>query len=280
MWDYFKNREEIRVNILINTYFNQAHKLAVADVCNIRRDCIGVNQVGDVTDINYNDIINKEKYGYPAPSFMALYAGYAKVYDTYNDKYVYLPNAIYAASVYARVDRISEPWYAPAGTARGVIPVMDQNKIYNLDHIGKMYDRNINSVKYVQGAGFTLWGQKTAQLKTTALDRINVRRELIYIQVNIETFLNQFLFENNTQQTRLRVFSIIDDFLAGIKASEGLYDYSVVCDESNNPPSVIDANQMNVDIYVQPVKTIEFIQFTTVITRTGVSFSDVKLKYR
>jgi len=99
------------------------------------------------------------------------------------------------------------------------------------------------------------------------------------MQTNIERSLNDFVFENNTQQTRLRVFSVIDEFLAGIRAGDGLYDYSVVIDESNNTPAVIDSNQLNVDIYVQPTKTIEFIQFTTVITRTGVSFSDVQLKY-
>ena len=278
-WEYFNNREEIAVQIIINSNFNQANKVAVGELCNIRRDCMAANQVGDVTMIKYNDIINNEKYGYPASSFMSLYSAYSRVYDTYNDKYVYLPNSIFAASIFARVDNIADPWYAPAGVARATMTVLDQNKIYSLDHIGKMYDRNINSIKFVQGAGFVIWGQKTAQLKKSALDRINVRRNLIYIQTNIENSLNQFLFENNTLQTRLRVYSLVDNFLANIKAGDGLYDYKVVVDESNNPPSVIDANQMNVDIYLQPVKTIEFIQFTTVVTRTGVSFSDVKLKY-
>jgi len=118
-----------------------------------------------------------------------------------------------------------------------------------------------------------------AQLKKSSLDRINVRRNLIYIEKNIENALNQFVFENNTVGTRLRVYSMVDDFLAGVKAGGGLYDYSVVCDESNNTPDVIDANQLNIDIYLQPTQVIEFIQFTTVVTRTGINFSDVKLKY-
>lgn len=278
-WQYFENREELPVQILINPSFSPEDKQAVADLCNLRRDCIAANQVGDVTMLDYRDIINAERYGYPYASFMALYSGYSRVYDNYNDKYVYLPNALFGASLYARVDRLTDPWYAPAGVARGTLSVLDENKIFSLDQIGKMYDKNINSVKFVQGAGFVMWGQKTAQLKKSALDRINVRRNLIYIQTNIENSLNQFVFENNTAQTRLRVFSIIDEFLAGIKASDGLYDYSVVVDETNNTPSVIDSNQLNVDIYVQPTKTIEFIQFTTVITRTGVNFGDVQLKY-
>jgi len=278
-WSYFENREEIPVQILINPSFSKEDKLAVAELCNNRRDCIASNPVGHVKLLDYRDIINYEEFGYPYASFMALYSGYSKVYDKYNDKYVYLPNSLFAAALYARVDRLTDPWYAPAGVARGTMSVLDQNKVFSNDQIGKMYDRNINTVKFVQGSGFVMWGQKTAQLKKSALDRINVRRNLIYMQVNIERSLNSFVFENNTQQTRLRVFSVIDDFLAGIKAGDGLYDYTVVCDETNNTPAVIDSNQLNVDIYVQPTKTIEFIQFTTVITRTGVSFSDVQLKY-
>jgi len=278
-WQLFGNREELPVNILINPYENDVHKLEAAKVCYDRKDCIVASQVGTVGETDPMVIINDEKYGYPNPSYVALYSGYAKIYDKYNDKEVYIPNSIYGASLMARVDNIAEPWYAPAGTTRGVLSILDQNRLYNQDQIGLMYDRNINSVKYIRGTGFIMDGQKTAQLKHSALDRINVRRNLIYIETNIERTLNQFLFENNTQQTRLRVFTLIDNFLAGILASDGLYSYDVVCDESNNTPDVIDANQLNVDIYVQPTKTIEFIQFTTVITRTGVSFSDVKLKY-
>ena len=278
-WTYFENREELPVQIIINPSFSQADKLAVSELCNKRRDCVATNQVGNVKTLNYQDVINYEQYGYPSASFMTLYAGYSKVQDTYNDKEVYLPNSLFASSVFARVDRLTEPWYAPAGVQRATLSILDQNKIYSQDHIGKMYDRNINAIKYIQGAGFVIDGQKTAQLKKSALDRINVRRNLIYMQNNIENALNQFLFENNTEQTRLRVFSIVDEFLAGVKAGDGLYDYKVVCDESNNTSAVIDSNQLNIDIYVQPTKTIEFIQFTTVVTRTGTSFSDVQLKY-
>jgi len=251
----------------------------VSQVCSSRRDCMATNPVGDVCVTNYQNIIESEQYGYPESSYMSLYAGYSKIYDSYNDRYVYLPNSIFAAAIFARVDAVSAPWFAPAGTARATLAVLDQNKIFSTDQIGRMYDKNINAVKLVQGSGFAIWGQKTAQLKTTALDRISVRRNLIYIQKNIENALNQFIFENNTQQTRLRVFSIIDEFLNNIKSSDGLYSYEVICDNTNNPPSVIDANQLNVDVYVQPTKAIEYIQFTTVVTRTGVNFGDVKLKY-
>lgn len=278
-WKYFENREELPVSILVNTYFNGTHKREVGKLVAKRRDCMVASPVAPVGTLNFKDVLSAEKFGYTSPSYVALYSGYSKIYDQFNDKNVMIPNSIFGAVLMARADVSGGPWMAPAGATRGILGVGDQNKVYSVDHIGRLYDKNINSVRLLP-QGFVMWGQKTAQLKTTALDRINVRRALIYISVNIERALNDFLFENNTPQTRLRVSSLIEEFLVGVRAADGLTDFDVVCDESNNPPSVIDANQLNVDIYVQPVQTIEFIQFTTVITRTGVSFGEVRLKYQ
>lgn len=278
-WNYFDNREELPVQILLNTSYNTTTKQAAAAIAAARLDCIVTNQVGTLNDIAFTDVINSEDYGYIAPSYVALYGGYSKVYDNYNDKFVWLPNSIYGASLFARVDNIADPWDAPAGIARGTMAVLDQYKTYNNNEIGKMYDKNINSVRLVRGTGFVMWGQKTAQLKKSALDRINVRRNLLFIENNIEIAMFPFVFENNTVQTRLRAWSIVDEFLAGVQAGGGLTTYDVVCDETNNTAAVIDSNQMNMDIYVQPTRTSEFIQFTTVVTRTGISFSDIRLKY-
>jgi phage tail sheath protein FI len=120
-----------------------------------------------------------------------------------------------------------------------------------------------------------MWGQKTAQKKASALDRINVRRLLLYIENTVEPSLLPFLFENNNDRTRSRVFAIVDQFLATVQAGGGLTAYRVVCDSTNNTSQVVDNNQLNVDIYVQPSKAIEFIQLQTVITRSGVNFNEV-----
>jgi len=278
-WDIFENREEVPAQILINTSWRRPVKLKVGQIVARRLDCIAVNPVGTPILTDHRQIIESEKYGYPAPSYMSLYAGYSKIYDQFNDRDVWLSNAIFAASVFARVDNIGFPWDAPAGMDRATIPVIDQRKIYNTNEIGRMYDRNINAIKWIRGTGFVIWGQKTAQLKRSALDRINVRRNLLFIENNIERALLPFVFENNNDLTRLQIFTIVDEFLASIQSAGGLTTYEVVCDESNNTPLVIDSNQLNVDIYVQPIRTAEFIQFTTVVTRTGISFSDIRLKY-
>lgn len=276
-WSFFDNREDVNVGILIGHSYDQAYKQEVARVAAKRMDCIAVCQTGELDDLTTTDVINSEKYGYQAPSYVALYAGYSKIYDRYNDKEVYIPNSIMGAEIMARTDNIADPWSAPAGIDRATLSVLDQRKVWSFDEIGKLYDKNINTTRFIRGVGHVLWGQKTAQLKKTALDRVNVRRNLLYIENNCEPALLPFVFENNTDKTRLRIWTIIDEFLSGVQAGGGLYAYQVVCDTTNNTSTVIDSNQLNVDIYVQPTKVSEFIQLTTVITRTGISFSEVRL---
>jgi len=276
-WNIFEDRENVNVQILIGSSHNTAVKHEMGRIAATRADCIATVQAGDLDADTTTQVRNAELYGYRTPSYVAIYAGYSKIYDKYNDKFVFLPNAILGASLFARVDNIANPWEAPAGINRGTLSVLDQRKIWTFDEIGKLYDRNINVPRFIRGTGHVMWGQKTAQLKASALDRINVRRNLLYIENNIETALLPFVFENNTAKTRLRVFSLIDEFLAGVQAGGGLTAYQVVVDESNNTPAVIDANRLNVDIYVQPTRAIEFIQLTTVITRTGISFEEVRI---
>jgi len=277
MWAVFENREDVNVNILICPTYDQTTKTEVARIAGKRMDCIAVVQAADLSKISYTDVLTEEQYGYAAPSYVAIYAGYSKVYDQYNDKFVYLPNAIYGAMLMARVDNIADPWSAPAGIDRGTLSVIDQRKVYTFDEIGKLYDRNINTARLIRGTGFVMWGQKTAQMKKSALDRINVRRNLLFIENNIETSLLPFCFENNNVKTRLRIFSIVDGFLSTVQAGGGLTGYKVVCDETNNTSEVIDSNQLNVDIYVQPARTAEFIQLTTVITRSGINLSEIRI---
>jgi len=276
-WSLFENREYVNVSILIGTSYATLYKQEVARIVAKRMDCIAVVQAGELDDTTVTTILDIEKYGYQAPSYVALYGGYSKVYDKYNDRNVYLPNSIFGASLMARCDNIADPWSAPAGIDRATMAVLDQKVVFSFDDIGKLYDRNINMPRFINGVGNVMWGQKTAQLKKSALDRINVRRNLLYIENNVERSLLSFVFENNTYKTRLRIFALVDNFLSSVKAGGGLYDYTVVCDETNNTANVIDSNQLNVDLYVQPVKTAEFIQLTTVITRTGISFSEVRI---
>ena len=286
-WYLFTERESSSPNILIvpdkpastDTGTGVIGTIKTAgNIAAERKDCIAVGQVGSTSQTGAQTLIDMVNtyYSFNNPSYVALYAGYDKVNDGFTGQTLLLPKAVFGATLMARTDEIAKTWDAPAGINRGIIGASNgQVKNYSENDIGFMYDNNINASKFIRGIGHVMWGQKTAQRKKSALDRINVRRLLLFLQNSIEPSLLPFLFEPNTDGTRSRVFSVVDGFLSGVLAENGVTEYEVVVDESNNTPEIIDNNQLNVDIYVQPTRTIEYIQLQTIVTRTGVSFSEV-----
>jgi phage tail sheath protein FI len=286
-WYLFTERESSSPNILLvpdrpNSTDTGSGVIgtikAVGNIAAERQDCIAVGQVGAISETLPQDLVNKvnKYYSFNNPSHVALYTGYDKVNDSFTGQQILLPKAIFGAALMARTDELANTWDAPAGINRGIIGASaGQIKSYSENDIGFMYDNNINASKFIRGIGHVMWGQKTAQRKKSALDRINVRRLLLFLQNTIEPSLLPFLFEPNDEKTRDRVFGVVDGFLSGVFSAGGLTAYEVVVNETNNTPQVIDNNQLNVDIYVQPTRTIEFIQLQTVVTRTGVSFSEV-----
>jgi len=274
-WNLFKDRTKVDINILMDTLRIPMSTPAPASIANQRLDCVACVQIGDVTD-NYTSLLTETYPVASSPSYVAVYAGWDKIYDNFNDREVYIPKCVFGAVVMARTDRIARTWDAPAGTNRGILPSIAQNFVFSDEEIGNLYDKNINTSRQIRGVGNVLWGQKTAQKKKSALDRINVRRLLLYIENSVEPALQSFLFEPNSEKTRLRVYDIVDSFMKGVKAGDGVTKYEVVCDTTNNTPLTIDNNELIVDIYVQPTKTIEYIRMNVVITKTGVNFSEIR----
>jgi phage tail sheath protein FI len=209
-------------------------------------------------------------------SYAALYGNWKYQYDRYNDKYRWLPLSGDVAGVFASSDALRELWFAPAGLTRGQI----KNCIklaFNPDKGVRdiLYKNNINPVVSFPGEGFVVWGQKTLLTQSSAFSRVDVRRLFMYMEKAISIASRYFLFEKNTAFTRRQWLSVVEPFLADIKAKEGLYDYRVICDETNNNGTVIDRNEMVGDIYLQPTKSIEFIQLNFVNTKTGVNFDEI-----
>ena len=277
----YSDKTKVTIDMLITpdvvTTSDASYIQGIGNIAATRMDCIAVTQCSSLTATS-RATINSElaNFSFSGPSYVAPYVGYDKIYDTYTDSEVFIPKAIAGAVIMARTDRVANTWDAPAGVNRGIIGYsIGQNTVLSEADIGAIYDNNANTSKFINGYGNVLWGQKTAQKKATALDRINVRRLLLYIENTIEPSLLPFLYEENTSRTRSRLSGIIDSFLSKVKAGGGLYDYKVVCDLTNNTADDIDLNLLNADIYVQPTKTIEFIQLQTIITRTGSSFNEV-----
>jgi phage tail sheath protein FI len=220
-----------------------------------------------------------ETYGYTNPSYVSLYAGWSKFYDKYNDKFVFLPDCIYGAALMARTDAVANVWDAPAGTTRGVVVNNGKNVRFTFEQIGQLSDVSINTTRFIPGIGDVMWMQRTAQQKQSALRDINVRRMLLYVEGVIETLMQDFLFEPNNSINRRRAYNILDSFLGSLNGAfndgDGDGGYYIQIDERNNTPQVIDNNKMVVDIFLKPSRTTYFVEITTSVTRSGISFTEL-----
>ena len=180
-----------------------------------------------------------------------------------------------------RNDEVAYPWLAPAGTRRGVVDNADQIGYIN-GQTGEfvtlgvnqalrdvLYENRINPITFVPGVGITNFGNKTTQQATSSLDRINVARLVVFIRNRLESIGKQFLFEPNDQITRDEIKNAVNSLMIDLVAKRGIYDYLVVCDDTNNTPARIDANELWVDIAIEPVKAVEFIYIPIRLKNTG-----------
>jgi hypothetical protein len=209
-------------------------------------------------------------------SYATTYANYMKVYDDYSGLYIYVPSSGFIAAKIASTDSDVGPWGAPAGFNRGIITdAIDLAIAPNQRQRDEFYKININPITRFPDQGLVVFGQKTLLKKPSAFDRINVRRNFLYLEKVTKQVMKFFLFENNTLFTRTRVVNTLIPFFERVKVADGLYDYLIVCDERNNTPEVIDNNELVVDIYLKPVKTAEFILVNFYATRTDTNFQEL-----
>ena len=209
-------------------------------------------------------------------TYAVLDSGYKYMFDRFGNTFRYIPLNGDIAGTCARNDINNFPWFSPAGTARGAI--LNAVKLgYNPNQVqrDKLYTNRINPVIFSPGAGIVLFGDKTAFGKSSAFDRINVRRLFIFIENAIEAAAKDQLFEFNDEITRTNFVNIVEPFLRDVQAKRGITDFRVVCDETNNTAAVIDNNEFIADIFIKPARSINFIGLTFVATRTGISFEEV-----
>jgi hypothetical protein len=180
-----------------------------------------------------------------------------------------------------RNDEVAFPWLAPAGTRRGVIDNAENIGYINAQtgefvSLGVnqglrdvLYENRINPITFIPGIGITNFGNKTTYSLTSALDRINVARLIAFIRARLDSIGKQFLFEPNDQITRDEIKNSINSLMIDLVNKRGIYDFLVVCDFTNNTPARIDANELWVDIAIEPVKAVEFIYIPLRIKNTG-----------
>ena len=203
-------------------------------------------------------------------TYMAVYANWIKRYDTASDEFTWLPPSGFMAKVILNAKKRA-PWTAPAGFNYGRLSgISDIALNPNQRQRDILYRSAYNPVVNFPRDGMVVYGQKTFINYETAFDRLNVRNLFLHLEKETTRILNRFVFEPNTITTRNRVLLRLTPLFERAKTREGLYDYRLICDERNNTPDSIDRNELRVAVYIQPVRTAEFILADFVATRTGV----------
>jgi len=293
----FENTDNFDVNFILmgSAGYDKSSAQALANKCiavaEARKDSVAFISpyrgaaLTDTNDdraatVNSDDTITDNVVSFYSPITSSSYAvfdsGYKYMFDRFANTFRYVPLNGDIAGLCARNDINNFPWFSPAGTSRGAI--LNAVKLaYNPGKIQRdvLYSNRVNPVIFSPGAGIILFGDKTGFGKSSAFDRINVRRLFIYLEDAIEAAAKDQLFEFNDEITRTNFVNIVEPFLRDVQAKRGIFDYVVVCDETNNTAAIIDNNEFVADIFIKPARSINFIGLTFVATRTGVSFEEV-----
>ena len=246
----------------------------INSVCEVRKDCVAFisPELSDTTVDNMKTFAG----GLTASTFAVVDSGYKYQYDKYSDVYRWIPLNADIAGLCARTDDVRDPWFSPAGYSRGNIKNVVKLRLNpHKAERDLLYKAKINPVITQPGQGTVLFGDKTFAPTTSAFDRINVRRLFIVLEKAIGVAAKSTLFEFNDDFTRAQFKNLVEPFLRDVQGRRGIYDFRVVCDETNNTSNVIDSNQFVGDIYIKPARSINFIQLNFVAVRSGVEFSEV-----
>jgi hypothetical protein len=279
--DEYKNAEVVDVTLLMTADADAATQIhAINNIAEYRKDCVAFVSPLQASVVNNSgsevDSITTDRNNLPSSSYAVMDSGWKYMYDKYNDVYRYVPLNGDIAGCCAFTDGARDPFWSPAGLDRGNI----RNAIKlpfnpNKTQRDSIYKIGVNPVTAMPGSGIILFGDKTLLAKPSAFDRINVRRLFILLEKSIANMAKSFLFEFNDEFTRSRFTSTVVPFLSDIQGRQGIQDYAVVCDDSNNTSEVVDRNEFRGDIYVKPSRSINFIQLQFVAVRSGVEFSEI-----
>lgn len=276
------NADEWDINLLSTPgIFLQDHPYVCElciDMCETRGDCFYVvdtvvfpksnTSVGLIdAAINCISSINT--------NYAATYYPWVKILDTNLNKIIPVPPGVIIPASYARNDKIGDCWAAPAGLNRGNI----SNAVQVIDRLthderDTLYENRINPICAIPGNGIYLFGQKTLQIENSSLNRINVRRLLIKVKKYFASIGRYILFEANNSQTWNKLSNLGNSYLQGIASRNGLYAFKILIDSTTTTSTEIDNNIIYGKIYLQPVKSAEFLMLDFVITATGASFDE------
>jgi len=258
----------------------EARKDAVAFISPYRGAAITDTSDDRAVNINLDETITDNVISFYSPITSTTYgifdSGYKYMFDRFANTFRYVPLNGDIAGLCVRNDANNFPWFSPAGTSRGgILNAVKLAYTPSKAQRDRLYSNRVNPVIFSPGAGIVLFGDKTGFGKSSAFDRINVRRLFIYLEDAISAAAKDQLFEFNDEITRTNFVNIVEPFLRDVQAKRGIFEFVVVCDETNNTAAIIDNNEFVADIFIKPARSINFIGLTFVATRTGVSFDEV-----
>jgi phage tail sheath protein FI len=273
------NADEFDINLIVTPgIIYSLHSYVtnlVIDTCEARGDCFYIPDMylddGNPSAGQIDEVVAL------ASEFDTSYAGtyypWIKIKNIYTNRIEAVPPSVVLPSIYAANDRVAGEWWAVAGLNRGGIPqavqVTDRTTHSERD---TLYEGRVNPIAAFPGQNISVWGQKTLQVASSALDRISVRRLLIEIKKFFATTAKYLVFEQNTAATRNKFLSIVNPYLESVQQRSGLYAFQVVMDDSNNTPDLVDRNILYGQIWLKPTKTAEFIVLDFNILPTGAAF--------
>ncbi len=287
-YNLFANRDEIEVDYLMmgpgcsTELQSQSKANLLISIAEQRKDCMAVisphraNVVGETNSTTQTNNLLKYYAPITSSSYAVLDSGYKYTYDRFNNEFRYIPLNGDIAGLMVRTSIEAFPWFSPAGQQRG--NVNNAVKLaYNPNKAQRdvLYGARINPVINQNGQGIILFGDKTALSFSSAFDRINVRRLFLTVEQALEEAANDQLFEINDEETRENFVNIVIPYLRDIQAQRGIEEFTVVCDETNNTPDIVDNNEFRADIFISPARSINYITLTFIATRSGISFDEV-----
>lgn len=285
-YDVYKSAEDIDISLIImgkargGVNDTQLANYVIDNITEVRQDCVSfISPRREAVVQNFyaveEDVV-AFRNGLRSTSYAVLDSGYKYQYDKYNDKYRYVPLNGDIAGLCVRTDATRDAWWSPAGFNRGNIKNLVKLSFNpNKARRDILYPNGINPVVTFPGDGTVLYGDKTLLAKSSAFDRINVRRLFIVLRKAISKAAKYTLFEFNDEFTRAQFVNMVEPYLRDVMGRRGIYDFKVVCDTTNNTAQVIDSNQFVGDIYIKPARSISYITLNFVAVRTGVEFSEV-----
>ena len=280
-YDNFSNADSVDVSLIMaGPTTGQVLVNHLIGIAESRKDCLVFvsPQKADVVDNSGSETasIISTRNNYTSSSYAVMDSGWKYQYDKYNDVYRWIPLNGDIAGLTVRTDTERDPWFSPAGFNRGVIKnVVKLAWNPTQSNRDSLYKVGVNPVVTFPGEGTVLYGDKTLLSRPSAFDRINVRRLFIVLEKSIAKAARSSMFEFNDEFTRAQFVNLVEPFLRDVQGRRGIFDFRVVCDNTNNTPEIIDRNEFVGDIYIKPSRSINFIQLNFIAVRTGVSFQEV-----